>query len=59
MTDDLSAMIDAIRTYQMSDAERQAQRLSFAFGNANATKGRVSREDVERAAKEMVEGSAS
>ena len=50
MDEDLATLLAALRNYQMSDAERQAQRLSFAFGNANATKGRVSREDVERAA---------
>jgi hypothetical protein len=34
MTDELQALIDAARTRPFSEEEREAQRRSFAYGNA-------------------------
>ena len=53
MTDKLQKLIDASRSRQMSDAEKEAQRRSFAFGNANIENARVTREMVDRAAEKI------
>ena len=50
MTDKLQKLIDASRNRQMSDAEKEAQRRSFAFGNANIENARVTRAMVDTAA---------
>ena len=50
MTDKLQKLIDASRNRKMSDAEKEAQRRSFAFGNANIENARVTREMVDMAA---------
>lgn len=50
MTDKLQKLIDASRSRQMSDAEKEAQRRSFAYGNANIENERVTRDMVDRAA---------
>lgn len=50
MTDKLQKLIEAYRNRQMSDAEKEAQRRSFAFGNANIENVRVTKEMVEIAA---------
>ncbi len=34
MTDELTKLIEAARTRPVSEAEREAQRRSFAYGNA-------------------------
>lgn len=34
MTDELNKLIEAARTRPVSEAEREAQRRSFAYGNA-------------------------
>lgn len=53
MTEKLQALIDASRSRQMSDAEKEAQRRSFAFGNANIENARVTREMVDHAAEKL------
>jgi hypothetical protein len=53
MTEKLQALIDASRSRQMSDAEKEAQRRSFAFGNANIENARVTREMVASAAEKL------
>ncbi len=50
MTDKLQKLIDASRSRKMSDAEKEAQRRSFAFGNANIENARVTKEMVDHAA---------
>ncbi|MEL6738998.1 MAG: hypothetical protein AAFO28_08735 [Pseudomonadota bacterium] len=50
MTDKLQKLIDASRSRQMSEAEKEAQRRSFAFGNANIENARVTRAMVDDAA---------
>jgi len=53
MTEKLQKLIDASRSRQMSDAEKEAQRRSFAFGNANIENARVTREMVASAAEKL------
>jgi hypothetical protein len=53
MSEDLQKLIDAARGRSMSDAEKEAQRRSFAFGNANIENERVTREMVDRAAEKL------
>lgn len=53
MTEKLQMLIDASRSRQMSDAEKEAQRRSFAFGNANIENSRVTREMVAKAAEKL------
>ncbi|MGB7419075.1 MAG: hypothetical protein WA918_07840 [Erythrobacter sp.] len=53
MTDKLQKLIDASRSHKMSDAEKEAQRRSFAFGNANIENARVTREMVDHAAEKV------
>lgn len=55
MTDKLQKLIDASRNRQMSDAEKEAQRRSFAFGNANIENARVTRAMVDTAAEKSAQ----
>lgn len=50
MEDQLQKLIDASRGRSMSDAEKEAQRRSFAYGNAHIENDRVTREMVDEAA---------
>jgi len=49
MSDKLRALIEKARQSQMTPAEIEEQRISFAFGNANYEDRRVTREVVARA----------
>ena len=49
LTQNLQTMIEQARHYQMSDAEKQAQRISFAYGNVKLSNDQI-RRDVERIA---------
>ena len=49
----LEELLEAARAVEMSDAEREEQRRSFAFGNANIENPRVTRELVDRVADRM------
>lgn len=53
MSDDLQKLIDASRGRPMSDAEKEAQRRSFAYGNAHIENERVTREMVDEAAEKI------
>jgi fructose/tagatose bisphosphate aldolase len=54
MSDRLQKLIDASRNRSMSEAEKEAQRRSFAFGNANIENSRVTRAMVDDAAEKSV-----
>lgn len=54
MTVKLQKLIDASRDRAMSDAEQEAQRRSFAYGNAHIENDRVTREMVDEAAEKLV-----
>ncbi|MGH6696071.1 MULTISPECIES: hypothetical protein [unclassified Sphingopyxis] len=53
MSEDLQKLIDASRGRPMSDAEKEAQRRSFAYGNAHIENDRVTREMVDEAAEKI------
>lgn len=46
MTLELQALIEAARNRPFSEAEREAQRRSFAYGNAKIENDRITREMV-------------
>lgn len=53
MSEYLQKLIDASRGRSMSDAEKEAQRRSFAYGNAHIENERVTREMVDEAAEKI------
>lgn len=53
MSDDLEKLLEAAKSRQLTAAEQEEQRRSFAFGNANIENGRVTRETVDREADAM------
>ena len=53
MTHDLQKLIDASRNKPMSEAEKEAQRRSFAYGNAHIENERVTRSMVDEAAEKI------
>lgn len=53
MSETLQKLIDASRDRPMSDAEKEAQRRSFAYGNAHIENERVTREMVDEAAEKI------
>jgi hypothetical protein len=48
MSDELKALLDRVRDYQMSPEEKQAQEIGFAFGNVHYENERVTRDMVAR-----------
>ena len=53
MTAKLQKLIDASRNRPMSDAEQEAQRRSFAYGNAHIENERITKAMVEEAAQRI------
>jgi len=53
MSDKLQKLIDASRGVEMSEAEKEAQRRSFAYGNAHIENDRVTRQMVDEAAEKI------
>jgi hypothetical protein len=53
MSEHLQKLIEASRGKTMSDAEKEAQRRSFAYGNAHIENDRVTREMVDQAAEKL------
>jgi hypothetical protein len=49
MTEELSKLIEAARTRPVSEGEREAQRVSFAYGNAKIENDDITWEMVEDA----------
>jgi chromosome condensin MukBEF complex kleisin-like MukF subunit len=45
----LDALIEWARTYEMTEAEKREQRISFVYGNCHIANERVTREMVEEA----------
>ena len=52
-SESLDRLIEAARKIEMSDEDREEQRRSFAFGNANIENPRVTRELVDKVADRM------
>lgn len=53
MTESLRELVERARQRQMTAAEAEAQRRSFAYGNANIENARVTRQVVDDAAERM------
>ena len=53
MNEDLDKLLDRAATIRMSDADKEAQRQSFAYGNAHIENDKVTREMVAAAAKRI------
>ena len=53
MSSDLEKLIDASRGTPMTEAQKEAQRRSFAYGNAHIENERVTREMVDAAAEKI------
>lgn len=51
MANELEKLLEKSRNVRMTNAEKEAQRRSFAFGNANIENQRVTREMVDAAAR--------
>jgi hypothetical protein len=49
----LQELIEASRSQPMSDSQKEAQRRSFAYGNAHIENDRVTRAMVDEAAEKM------
>lgn len=50
---DIAALVDRARHIKMTAAEKEEQRRSFAYGNANIENSAVTREIVDNVADEM------
>jgi len=50
---DLDKLLELARHRPVTQAEREAQRLSFAYGNANLSNPRITRESIKEAAQEL------
>jgi hypothetical protein len=53
MSDELKALLERFRDYQMSPEEIQEQRISFAYGNTNYENQEITREDVVRCSRSI------
>lgn len=58
MSKDLQKLIDAARGKTMSSDEKEAQRRSFAYGNAHIENDRVTRQMVDEAADKIGKSAA-
>ena len=56
MSEELQQLIEAARKVDMTPAQLEEQRRSFAFGNANIANQRVTRETVAKAAELLNRG---
>ena len=54
---DLDKLIEAASRVRMTDAERERQRRSFAYGNTHFENTEITRETVDRAAERLKESS--
>lgn len=53
MSEQLQKLIDASRGRRMTEREKEAQRRSFAYGNAHIENARVTRQMVDDAAEKI------
>jgi hypothetical protein len=55
MSDELEKLLEAAKYRPLTPTEQEAQRRSFAYGNANIENSRVTRETVDEQAEELRE----
>ena len=53
MNDKLKALLDAARAIQMSSADKEEQRRSFAYGNTKIENDRITRQTIDRQAEAL------
>jgi hypothetical protein len=53
VSDKLKELLDAAKKVSMSSEEKEEQRRSFAYGNANIENAKVTREIVDREAETL------
>ena len=53
MSEDLEELIEISRRVDLSPTQKEEQRRSFAYGNANIENERVTRETIARAAEDL------
>jgi hypothetical protein len=53
MSEDLEELIEMSRRVNLSPTQKEEQRRSFAYGNANIENERVTREMIARAAEDL------
>ena len=53
MATDLDKLLELARQRPVSAADRESQRLSFAFGNTKIADARITRDSIEKAAAEL------
>lgn len=55
MSEELDRLLEAARNRPLTASEREEQRRSFAYGNANIENPRVTRETIDEQAEELNE----
>jgi len=53
MTKDLAKLLEKAKTVQMSPADKEEQRRSFAYGNSKIENDLITRETINRQAEEL------
>lgn len=53
MSEDLTKLLEAARSVPFSDAQREQQRRSFAYGNARIENPRITRRTVDEQAEKL------
>ena len=53
MTKDLQKLLDVAKNYEFSPEQKEEQRRSFAFGNANIENPLVTREAIDEEAEKL------
>lgn len=53
MSKELQQLIDRARQHKMTEAEREAQIRSFAYGNTHFENQTITRQDIDRAAQSV------
>ncbi len=53
MTDELNALVEAAKRVKPTEAHREQQRRSFAFGNTSFENSRITREMVDAEAEKL------
>jgi Fic family protein len=53
MSEDLTKLLDAARRVPFSEAQREQQRRSFAYGNARIENPRITRQTVDEQAEKL------
>ena len=56
MSNELSALIEKAKRVEMTDKERETQRISFVFGNTHFENATITRDTVTQAAKKLDRG---